>query len=133
MSDGQRFRGRSSFDFLRKHPALAAFRRISKAKLNVGDNEEDRSHSQPESAIRQQDSLQRNKLHIALKRRPVTGDAVNRVSAQGISQCRGHADIQIGGELVNGEIANQHQHGGNVYRQHLPRQSSQSEENGSGK
>ncbi len=130
---GSDSRGRSPFDFLRNHPALAAFCWISKAKFNAGNNEKDGSHSQPESAIRQQNSLQRNELRVALERRPVARNAIDGVSAQRIGQCRGHADVQIGRQLTNSKIADQYQYGGNVNRQHLSRERSQGEEDGGGK
>ena len=81
------------------------------------------------SAVRQQNSLQRDELRVALEGRPVAGDAVDGRAAQRIGQGRAHADGQCAAEsCADREVADQHQHAGDVDRQHLARERGQREE-----
>ena len=59
---GSESAGRERSFVFDRFTALATLRRIGEGKLRVGDRQEDGSHAQPQGAVRQQNSLQRDEL-----------------------------------------------------------------------
>src|SRR5215469_3155450 len=111
---------------------LYAFCDMCHLVAHVGEYKDSKPHRQPHNTIDHDQSGKGKELRVALKRRPITRDKVDRIASEGIYQRGNDRVADVPRENSGNQIADEKKDAAQVNRKHLSGQRSHSKKDCAG-